>query len=98
MKEKKCCCNDYPSHIEEMSRINRILGQIEGIKKMIEDRRYCLDIMIQLKAVRSALKAVEGNILKSHLDHCVVKSFEDEEDRIKKIEEIKDLFRRFDTL
>lgn len=86
-------CN--PSHMENMPRLNRIGGQIEGIKKMIEDGRYCPDIITQLRAVRSALKAVESNILKKHLQHCVALSFT-HEDKDKKIEELKMLFDRFD--
>lgn len=84
-----------PSHMENMPRLNRINGQIEGIKKMVEDGRYCPDIITQLRAVRSALKAVESNILKKHLQHCVAQSFTDE-DKDKKIEELKMLFDRFD--
>ena len=54
----------HPSHIENIPRLNRIAGQIEGIKKMIEDGRYCPEIISQLRAVRAAVKAVESNILK----------------------------------
>ena len=46
-----------PSHLENIPRLNRIAGQIEGIKKMIEDGRYCPDILSQLRAVRSAVKS-----------------------------------------
>ncbi len=84
-----------PSHLENMPRLNRISGQIEGVKKMIEDGRYCPDIIIQLRAIRSAIKAVEANILKKHLQHCVAQSFT-EKDKDKKIEELKMLFDRFD--
>ena len=57
----------HPSHIENIPRLNRIAGQIEGIKKMIEDGRYCPEIISQLRAVRAAVKAVESNILQKHL-------------------------------
>ena len=50
-----------PNHSENLPRLNRISGQIDGIKKMIEEERYCLDIVNQIKAVRSALKSVEKN-------------------------------------
>ena len=59
------------SHMENMPRLNRISGQIEGIKKMIEEGRYCTDIISQLRAVRAAVKAVESNILQKHLQNCV---------------------------
>ena len=62
-----------------------------AIKKMIEEQRYCPDIIIQLKAVRSAIKSVEMNILKTHLETCVTDSFSDKEDAHQKIEEIINL-------
>lgn len=86
----------HPSHLENIPRLNRIVGQIEGIKKMIEEGRYCPDIIYQLRAVRSAVKAVESNILQKHLQTCVAQSFASTEDKDKKIEELKSLFNRFD--
>ncbi len=86
----------HPNHMENIPRLNRISGQIEGIKKMIEDGRYCPEIISQLRAVRAAVKAVESNILHKHLQHCVAQSFASEEDRDKKIEELKNLFDKFD--
>lgn len=79
------------NHKNEIPRLNRAIGQLEGIKKMIEEQRYCPDILIQLKAVRSAIKSVEKNILASHLEHCVAESFGNSEDAKKKIMEIKSL-------
>ena len=80
-----------PSHKHEIPRLNRAIGQLEGIKKMIEEQRYCPDIIVQLKAVRSAIKHVESNILKTHLEECVDKSFSDSEIAKEKIMEIKTL-------
>ncbi len=84
-----------PNHTDNIPRLNRIAGQIEGVKKMIEDGRYCPEIIIQLRAVRSALKAVESNILHKHLQHCVAQSFASKKDKEQKIEELKMLFDRF---
>ena len=78
-----------PSHKHEIPRLNRAIGQLEGIKKMIEEQRYCPDIIVQLKAVRSAIKHIESNILKTHLEECVAKSFSDSEIAKEKIMEIK---------
>ena len=64
-----------PNHADNLPRLNRISGQIDGIKKMIEEERYCVDIVNQIKAVRSALKSVEKNILSKHIKHCVAASF-----------------------
>lgn len=83
-----------PCHKNEIPRLNRTIGQLEGIKKMIDDQRYCLDILIQLKAVRSAILSVEKNILSTHLEKCVVESFDDKDKATEKINEIKDLFNK----
>ena len=90
---KELCCETHknPSHKHQIPRLNRAIGQLEGIKKMIEEQRYCPDIIIQLKAVRSAIKSVEMNILKTHLETCVTDSFSDKEDAHQKIEEIINL-------
>ncbi|MDR0645431.1 MAG: metal-sensitive transcriptional regulator [Elusimicrobiota bacterium] len=78
------------SHEKEISGLNRIAGQVQGVKKMIEDRRYCMDILIQLKAIRSAIKTVEYNIFSAHLDSCVANSFNNEQEKNSKFAEIKD--------
>lgn len=59
------------SHSGQLNRLKRIQGQISGIIKMIEDRRYCIDILTQVKAAKSALNAVETSLLESHMNHCV---------------------------
>ena len=82
-------------HSDNLPRLNRVLGQVEGIKKMIEEKRYCTDILMQLRAVRSAIKSVESNILQKHLQHCVVQSFTTQEDSSQKIEELKALFNKY---
>ena len=60
-----------PCHQSELVRINRIIGQLEGIKRMIESQRYCPDILMQLKAARSAISATERKIISRHLESCV---------------------------
>ena len=87
----------HPSHSSQIARLNRISGQLDGVKKMIMDRRYCPEILIQLKAVRSALRSVESNILKSHLESCVAESFADRRERAQKIDEIKILLDKFQS-
>jgi DNA-binding FrmR family transcriptional regulator len=61
---------------------------------MIEERRYCMDILTQLKAARAAIKKVESNIFSAHLDSCVANSFSDERDKKTKLAEIKDYIAR----
>lgn len=95
--KKQDCCDDHtihPDYTSELPRLNRIAGQVEGIKKMITDRRYCPDILIQLRAIRAAVHAVESRILESHLEACVTEAFHagDEAVRAQKISELKDLY------
>lgn len=67
--------HDHPDYSAHIKRLNRVKGQIEGIGRMIVDRRYCADIIAQLKAASAALKAVESEIFKSHLRGCVKSAF-----------------------
>ncbi|OJV12567.1 MAG: hypothetical protein BGO27_03490 [Alphaproteobacteria bacterium 33-17] len=98
MTNDKTINNKSIMHDINLPRLNKIKGQIEGIKKMIEESRYCPEILTQLKAVRIAIRNVEVNILESHLSHCVTKAFDsnDEYEKQKKIEEIKKLIKKFE--
>ena len=63
------------THEETLHRLRRIAGQVQGIQRMVEDKQYCIDILTQIQAARSALRAVELQILKKHVDHCVRDAF-----------------------
>ncbi len=52
-------------------RLNRIEGQVRGLSRMVEDDRYCIDIVTQISAVRAALRRVEEEVLRDHVSHCV---------------------------
>ena len=52
-------------------RLKRIEGQVRGIARMIEEDRYCIDVLTQIRAVRAALRRVEDEVLKDHVEHCV---------------------------
>ena len=52
-------------------RLNRIEGQVRGIARMVDEDRYCIDILTQIRAVRAALRSVEDEVLKDHVEHCV---------------------------
>ena len=54
-----------------LKRLNRIEGQVRGITRMVEDDRYCIDIVTQIAAVRAALRRAEEEILRDHVEHCV---------------------------
>lgn len=58
-------------HTALLGRLKRIEGQVRGVAGMIENDRYCIDILTQISAIKSALTAVEREVLKSHADHCV---------------------------
>ncbi len=87
-----------PNHHENLPRLNCVVGQIEGIKKMILDGRDCPDILMQIRAVRSAMKSIESCILEKHLQHCVAQSFKSDTDAPQKIAELKTLFVKYDNL
>lgn len=97
-KEEKCCPPEYPYHGSELARINRAVGQLEGVKRMIEEKRYCPDILTLLRGARAAIKSVEGNILETYLNSCVKNAFEsdDSKDKQKKIQELKEIFKRYE--
>ncbi len=91
------CNKKNPDHSKQIPRINRIIGQLEGIKKMIDENRYCPDIIIQLSAIRSAVSSVEANILQDHLHSCVSNIFTNSpynENKKNKINEISKLFKQ----
>ena len=54
-----------------LTRLKRIEGQVRGISRMIDEDRYCIDVLTQLQAVRAALVGVETQMLKDHLGHCI---------------------------
>ena len=54
-----------------LNRLSRIEGQVRGVARMVEEERYCIDVLTQLRAVRAALSRVETEMLKDHLGHCI---------------------------
>jgi DNA-binding FrmR family transcriptional regulator len=84
-----------PQHDPKLiQRLSRIQGQVGGIARMIEDDRYCIDILTQIQAIKAALRKVEDELLKSHSNHCVaaaIKSGDAKEARTK-FAELVDLF------
>lgn len=71
----------YPTHRSQLARLKRIHGQIAGLARMVEEERYCVDILTQLRAVQAALRGVEQAILKAHIEHCVADAIENGEPR-----------------
>jgi len=90
--------NEQPTmHLEEIVPLKRIEGQIRGVQRMIEEKRYCIDILTQLSSVAGAIRRVEESILNRHLRGCVSSSFNkgNKTDRDKKIEEVIDVLQKF---
>lgn len=79
-----------------LSRLRRIEGQVGGIARMVEEDRYCIDVMIQIQAVQAALRRVADEVLKDHVGHCVehaIRSGDADEQRKKVAELMKVLGR-----
>ena len=74
-------------------RLSRVEGQVRGIARMVEEDRYCIDVITQVRAVRAALDKVEQEILHDHLQHCVAHAFHagNERERQTKIEELMEV-------
>lgn len=76
-----------------INRLNRIAGQINGIKKMVENNEYCNDLLVQLSAVKNSVKSLSTHILENHLYTCVPTALENGE--LETIDELISLFKRF---
>ena len=79
-----------------LKRLNRIEGQVRGLARMVEDERYCIDIVTQISAIRAALRRAEEEILRDHVAHCVEHAISsgNKGDQRKKIAELMDVMAR----
>lgn len=79
-----------------VKRLSRIEGQVRGVARMVEDERYCIDIVTQIEAVRAALRRVEEDILRDHVAHCVEHAISsgDKADQRRKVAELMDVMGR----
>jgi DNA-binding FrmR family transcriptional regulator len=79
-----------------LHRLQRIEGQARGLTRMVEDDRYCIDIVTQISAVRAALRRVEEEILRDHVAHCVEHAIAsgDQADQRRKVGELIDVLSR----
>ena len=60
-----------PDHVNNLVALRRIEGQVRGVQRMVEDRKYCIDILTQIYAIKGALSRVEEKILEKHFKNCV---------------------------
>lgn len=83
---------DQPK-IEALKRLNYILGHLQGIRKMVQEEQYCVDILKQLYAVRKAVEKMEGVLLDGHLHSCVIEGIKEgnAEEVIQELEELYSL-------
>ena len=79
-------------------RLGRIEGQVRGLSRMVDEDRYCIDIVTQISAVRAALRRVEEEVLRDHVAHCVEHAIAsgDKADQREKIAELMDVIGRSD--
>ena len=93
-----CCCEKKTVRDEAIkkslkNRLSRINGQINGIKNMIDDDRYCQDILIQLLATEKSIKSLANQILNDHVHTCIARGIKDGDESI--VEELSNLFKMF---
>jgi CsoR family transcriptional regulator, copper-sensing transcriptional repressor len=81
-------------------RLKRIAGQVAGIQRMVEDGRYCVDVLLQVAAVRAALDQVGKLLLGAHVENCVAEAFSSgsARERRKKTDELLAVFSRFGSV
>lgn len=96
---KACDCKqkNTPRSVEFQAdlikRLNRAIGQLNGVKNMIEENRYCGDVLVQLSAAESAVRRISEMLLQDHLETCVVEEIRKGNDDV--VEEVMTLMRRF---
>ncbi len=94
----KNCCEKKTERSEKEkqlinNRLNRIEGQLRGIKKMIDRDAYCNDVLVQLSAIENSVKSLSNHILEKHLYSCVTRDLEN--GKLETLDEIISLFKRF---
>ena len=93
-----CCHTKHTPRSDELKRnvsrrLNRAIGQLNGIKAMVEEDRYCGDVLTQLAAVESALRSTSRLLLQDHLETCVVERIQDGDTQV--TDEVMSLFKKF---
>jgi CsoR family transcriptional regulator, copper-sensing transcriptional repressor len=79
-------------------RLSRIEGQVRGLQRMVDEDRYCIDVITQIAAVRAALRRVEEEMLRDHVGHCIAHAIAsgDREEQSRKVAELMDVLGRAD--
>jgi CsoR family transcriptional regulator, copper-sensing transcriptional repressor len=84
-----------PKKADLLRRLKRIEGQVRGIQKMIQEDRYCVDILVQVAAIKSAVHQVGLSILESHTRGCVADALANQANGDQKIDELMEVIRQF---
>ncbi len=98
-KAQACPCRMKATQREDAfvadlnKRLNRAIGQLNGVKSMLDENRYCGDVLIQLAAAQSAVRSVSEMVLKNHMETCVVEQIQ--QGRTEVVGEVLGLMRRF---
>lgn len=87
---------DEKTKASTLKRLNRIEGQVRGLSRMVEEDRYCIDVVTQISAVRAALRKVEEEVLREHVAHCVEHAISsgDSKQQREKVAELFDVLAR----
>ena len=88
---------DDETKVKALGRLRRIEEQVQGIQRMVEEEKYCVDILLQLTAVEGAVEQVQRLLLGRHIESCVADAIRSgsTRDRQKKVEELLEVFSRF---
>lgn len=86
---------ERPQELQDdiQKRLNKVIGQLHGVKNMIEDNRYCGDVLVQLSAASSALRTISALIMENHMQTCVVEKIKHDDPEV--IEETVQLMKKF---
>ncbi|MFW0776448.1 MAG: metal-sensitive transcriptional regulator [Rickettsiales bacterium] len=95
-KSKKAKASSGVNFSDEVKRLNRINGQVEGVSRMLEDGRKLSDVLIQCKAIHSALRSIESRVIKAHLDAALdeVVKLDKKKSRAEKVAQLEELFKQ----
>jgi DNA-binding FrmR family transcriptional regulator len=87
----------HAHHTGQLPRLRKIEGQVKGLARMVEEKRYCVDLLTQLRAVRAALKRVEEGVLREHVEHCVALAMRsgNEAEQRTRVEELLEVLGRY---
>lgn len=101
MKKKHIIEAEYQriDYSGEVKRLNRVVGQIEGVSKMLEEQRKLEDVLMQCKAVHSALRSIETRILRAHVEVALeeLADMDKKKERAERIDELEELFKRVEN-